>query len=106
MVTKAEIDRKAAEIAARREKEGRAHKEKKDYLGRLKRAGESVVKKAGPALKHAAEQGATWYKENAGKRKSKGSIMASLNRMSTYDPFGSPRSRKKTAKKKSPRRRR
>jgi len=96
MVTKAEIDRKAAEIVARREKEGQVREEKRDYLGRLRRAG-----------KRAAEQGAKWYKENAGKGgKGRGGMMASLNRMSTYDPFGSPRSRKKTPKKKSPRRRR
>jgi len=31
--------------------------------------------------------------------KGKHSMMASLNRMSNYDPFGSPRKRRKTTKK-------
>jgi len=49
-------------------------------------------------FKENAGKAATAYKKYSGK-KGGGSMMSTLNRMSNYDPFGSPRKRRKTTNK-------
>ena len=62
MVSRASIDRKAAQIRARRERERKAKEKKADYIGRGKSAGKKMgktiskaAKKAGSALATAAK---------------------------------------------------
>ena len=82
-LTRAEIDRKADEIKRRREEKATTSKNS-DLWSRFK----TNAGKAAKALKDAQGTG-----------KGKRSMMVSLNRMSNYDPFGSPRKRRKTTKK-------
>jgi len=105
-VNRTEFDRKIEATKQRREAEGRG-KTTWERLKSTTKANLSKAKaKAGPALREAAKK----YKESQHKGKGKHSMMDNLNRMSTYDPFGSSRSgtrkkkQHKKAAKKSPRR--
>ena len=92
MVSRSEIDKKAAEIKARREKEGRDLSKGE----RMKAAAKSAISKIKEGAIKAAQESHKWERS--------GPMMKSLNKFSNYNPSGGQakgRSSRKTTKKRT-----